>query len=130
MKSVFGVKGTKEKQQGTEGSHKQGDFGGQCPRQATEGSPSGSDNKKSTCNAGNLGSIPGLGRSLGGGHGNPPQYSCWENPHGQRSLGGYNPWGPKESDTTEGLNTAHSPMEAIKLLAPKGSLYKVGQEST
>jgi len=33
-----------------------------------------------------LGSIPGLGRSPGGGHGNPLQYSCLENPHGQRSL--------------------------------------------
>ena len=35
------------------------------------------------------GSIPGLGRSPGGGHGNPLQYSCLENPHGQRSLAGY-----------------------------------------
>ena len=30
--------------------------------------------------AGEVGLIPGLGRSLGGGHGNPFQYSCWENP--------------------------------------------------
>ena len=35
--------------------------------------------KKSTCNAGDVGSIPGLGRSPGGGHGNPLQYSCLEN---------------------------------------------------
>ena len=35
--------------------------------------------KKSACNAGDLGSIPGLGRSPGGGHGNPLQYSCLEN---------------------------------------------------
>ena len=35
-----------------------------------------------------MGSIPGLGRSPGGGHGNPLQYSCLENPHGQRSLAG------------------------------------------
>ena len=34
-------------------------------------------------------SIPGSGRSPGGGHGNPLQYSCLENPHGQRSLAGY-----------------------------------------
>ena len=34
-------------------------------------------------------SIPGLGRSPGGGHGNPLAYSCLENPHGQRSLAGY-----------------------------------------
>ena len=36
-----------------------------------------------------LGSISGLGSSPGGGHGNPPQYSCLENPYGQRSLAGY-----------------------------------------
>ena len=36
--------------------------------------------KESTCNAGDLGSIPGLGRSPGGGHGNPLQYFCRENP--------------------------------------------------
>ena len=35
--------------------------------------------KKSTCNMGDLGLIPGLGRSLGGGNGNPLQYSCLEN---------------------------------------------------
>ena len=40
----------------------------------------GSDGKESACNAGDLGSIPGLGRSPGGGHGNPLQYSCLENP--------------------------------------------------
>ena len=44
------------------------------------GFPGGSDGKEFTCNAGNLGSIPGLGRSPGGGHGNPLQYSCLENP--------------------------------------------------
>ena len=36
--------------------------------------------KESACNAGDPGSIPGLGRSSGGGHGNPLQYSCLENP--------------------------------------------------
>ena len=39
------------------------------------------------------GSMPGLGRSPGGGHDNPLQYSCQENPHGQRSLVGYGPRG-------------------------------------
>ena len=48
------------------------------------------------------GSIPGLGRSPGGGHGDPLQYSCLENLHGQRSLVGHSPWGHKELDTTEG----------------------------
>ena len=44
------------------------------------GSPSGLDGKESAFNAGDLGSIPGLGRSPGRGHGNPFQYSCLENP--------------------------------------------------
>ena len=61
----------------------------------------GSDGKESACNAGDLDSIPGLGRSPGGGHGNPLQCSCLENPHGQRSLVGYSPWGCKESNVTE-----------------------------
>ena len=39
----------------------------------------GSDGKESACNVGDLGSIPGLERSPGGGHGNPLQYSCLEN---------------------------------------------------
>ena len=50
---------------------------------------------------GDLGSIPKLGRSPGGEHGNPLQYSYLENPSGQRSLAGYSPWGHKESDRTE-----------------------------
>ena len=44
------------------------------------GFPHGSDGKESACNAGDLGTIPGSGRSPGGGHGNPLQYSCLENP--------------------------------------------------
>ena len=44
------------------------------------GFPCGSDGKESACNAGNLGSISGLGRSPGGGNGNPLQYSCLKNP--------------------------------------------------
>ena len=61
--------------------------------------------KESACNVGDLGLIPGLGRSPGGGHG-PLQYSCLENPHGQRSLAGYSQWGHKSSDTTERLSIA------------------------
>ena len=61
------------------------------------GFPHGSDSKESTCNMGDLGSIPGLGRSLGGGYGNPLQYSCLKNPHGQRSLADYSQQGCKES---------------------------------
>ena len=69
------------------------------------GFPGGSDGKEAACEAGALGSILGLGRSPGGGCGNPFQYSCLEHPHGQRSLVGYSPWGHKESDTTEQLST-------------------------
>ena len=43
-------------------------------------------------------------QSLEGGHGNSLQYSCLENPHGQRSWVGYSPWGHKESDMTEWLS--------------------------
>ena len=65
--------------------------------------PGGSDGKASACNAGDLGSIPRLGRSLGEGNGNPLQYSCLEKSHGWRSLVGYCPLGSKESDMTECL---------------------------
>ena len=61
------------------------------------GFPGDSGSEESTCNAGDLGSIPGLGRPPGGGHGNPLQFSCLENPPGQRRLAGYSPWGRKES---------------------------------
>ena len=44
------------------------------------GFPGGSGSKESVCNAGDLGSIPGSGRSPGEGNGNPLQYSCLENP--------------------------------------------------
>ena len=67
----------------------------------TMGLPCSSDGKESACNAGDLGSIPGLGRSPRGGHGNPLQYSCLENHHGQMSLEGHSPWGHKESDINE-----------------------------
>ena len=51
-------------------------------------------------NEGNLGLILGLGRSPGGGHDNPFQYSCLENPHGQRSLESH-----RELDIAEQLST-------------------------
>ena len=53
--------------------------------------------KNPLANAGDtrdMSSISGLGRSPGGGNGNPLQYSCLENPHGQ-SLAGSSPWGHK-----------------------------------
>ena len=70
------------------------------------GFPGGSDGKESICNAGDLDSIRGLGRSPGGGRGNPLQYPCLENPYGQRSLAGCSPWDCKNSDMTELLSTA------------------------
>ena len=66
------------------------------------GFPGGSDGKASVYKVGELGSIPGSGRSPGEGNGNPLQYDCLENP-GQRSLVGYSLWGRKELDTTERL---------------------------
>ena len=77
-----------------------------CP----EGFLCGSAGKESACSVGDLGSTPGLGRSHGRGHGNPLHCSCLENPYGQRSLAGCSPWGRTESDTTERLNTAQSPV--------------------
>ena len=50
------------------------------------GKQSGSDGKEFACNTGDRGSIPGLGRSAGEGHGNPLQYSCLENPVGRTAL--------------------------------------------
>ena len=47
--------------------------------------PGGSDGKASAYNAGDLGSIPGSGRSPGEGNGNPLQYSCLENPMDRRA---------------------------------------------
>ena len=64
------------------------------------GFPSSSVGKESACNAGDLGSILGLERSAGDGTVNPLRYSCLENPHGQRSLAVYSPWGGKSQDTT------------------------------
>ena len=57
------------------------------------GFPSGSASKEYTCNAGDLGSIPGVGRSPREGNGDPLQYSGLEN------MDYYSPWGSKESDT-------------------------------
>ena len=70
--------------------------------------PGGSEGKVSACDAGNPGSIPGLGRFPGEGNGNRLQYSCLENPmDGEacrlQSMVGYSLWGRKDSDTNERL---------------------------
>ena len=110
------------------------------------GFPGGSDSKESTCNVRDPGLNHGLGRSPGGGHGNPLQYSCLENPHGQRSLAGYSPWGHRESVMADQLSQSTShPCAGIriyekslyfpnnfalklKLLPPKYSHFKKGME--
>ena len=67
----------------------------------------GSDSKESACNAGDRGSIPGLGRSPGKGNGNPLQYSCLEN---SMDRGAW--WATvhevTESDTTEQIAHTHT----------------------
>ena len=79
---------------------------GRLPTPIFLGFLDGSDGKESACNVGHSDSTPGLGRFTEGGHENPLQYSCLENPHGQRSLASYSPWGHEELDMTERLNTA------------------------
>ena len=67
--------------------------------------PRGSDGKASAYSAGDPGSIPVLGRSLGEGNGNPVQYSCLENSVDRGAWQAiYSPWGRKESDMTERLH--------------------------
>ena len=84
----------------------------------------GSDSKEFSCNAEDLGFIPGLGRSPGGGHGNPLQYSCLENPHGQRSLASCSAWDCKESYMTERLSTVY--LKVVKRVTLKYSYHKKG----
>ena len=70
--------------------------------------------KESAYNAGatgDIGWIPGLGSSPGGEHGNPLQYPCLRESHGQRSLVGYSLWGYEELDITKA--TEHAPTEHV-----------------
>ena len=62
--------------------------------------PGGSAGKESACNAGDLGSIPGSGRSPGEGNGNPLRYSCLENPMDRGAWQAIVYEVSKESDTT------------------------------
>ena len=80
------------------------------PAKRNRGFPGDSDGKESTCNVGDLDLIPRLRRLLGGGHGNPLQYSCLENPNGQRSLAGCSIWSHKKSgpySQSYGFSSSH-----------------------
>ena len=96
------------------------------------GFPCGSDGKESTCNEGDLAWISGMGRSPGGQHGNPLQYSCLENswteePSRLQSMGSLrvgHDWA--ESDRTEQLSTAHSTYRvSAQEIFPKRKRQKV-----
>ena len=79
-------------------------------RNIQRGFPDGSAGEESACNEGNTGSIPGLGRSPGGGNANTFQYSCLENP---MDRGAQSPQGHKELDTTQQSRQKH--IEATEL---------------
>ena len=68
------------------------------------GLPRGLKGEELACHARDAGSIPGSGRSPGGGHGNPPQYSCLENPIARGAWRATVHGVTKESDKTEQLN--------------------------
>ena len=78
-----------------------------CPTPVFLGFPGGSDSKESICNAGDLGSILGSGRSSGEGNGNPLQCSCLEN--SMNSV-----CGRKKSDTTEQLT--HTSLDTFETM--------------
>ena len=75
------------------------------------GFPGGASGKEPTCQCRRqkrCGSISRLGRSPGGRHSNPVQYSCLENPMNRGAWWGYSPWGGKELDMTKVTYHAHS----------------------
>ena len=83
------------------------------------GFPGGSDGKESAWNVEKPGWIPGLGRSPAGGNGNPLQYSCLENSHGQRSLVGYSPWGHRRVGYNWATNAdTYTPHSKSSVLLP------------
>ena len=93
------------------GSHLSSPYSGVLSLHATDIGgwifPGGSVSKESACNVGDAGSIPGSGRSPGGGHGKPTPVFWPAEIHGQRSLEGYSPWVREEWDTTEQLLFTH-----------------------
>ena len=80
--------------------------------------------KNSPANAGDVGSIPGSGRSPGGGHGNPLQYSCLENPMEGGAWRVTVHGVTKESDTTSQLNNHNKLCEELCSLQQTNSMCK------
>ena len=94
------------------------------------GFPGGSDGKESACNVGDQGLIPGLGRSPGGGHGHPLQYSYLKNPHGQRSLVGLQSMGSQSqtrlSDPAQNSMTNIASQVVLVVKNPQANAGDVG----
>ena len=80
------------------------------------GFPGGSDSKESTCNVGDLGSIPGSGRSLGGGHGNPLQYSGLENPMNRGEPGRLQSMGSQRVRHDWVTKHTHQPISPYRII--------------
>ena len=100
----------------------------QLAKPGSLGFPGGSVSKEFACKAGDLGSISGLERSPGGRHGNPPHYSCLENPMDRGA------WQAivrevAESDMTEWLSTAESG-PARRVFSSFPGLHPVDASST
>ena len=85
------------------------------------GFPSGSVVKNLPANAGDMGLIPGSGRFPGEGNGNPPQYSCLGESHGQRSLAGYSSWGCKRVE--HNLATKQQHLSSHRWTESKDEIY-------
>ena len=98
------------------------------------GPPGGSAGKESSRNAGDLGSIPGLGRSPGEGNGNPLQYSCLENPMDRGAWQATVHWVTKSRTRLSDFTSLHPPSDinmflhllSWKLLVNSRDLIKLG----
>ena len=88
------------------------------------GIPVGSDGKESTCNAQDLGLIPGLGRSPGGGPGNPLQYSWWKTPIKEESHGSSAAHGSQRVRQDSNEAAAAGSLRVTSLVAPQDPLTR------
>ena len=109
---VFCIPGTVQSHQGS-------------PEMPLVGFLGSSAGKESACSAGHLGSIPGLGRSPRRRHGNRHQHFCLPNPHGQRSLASYSPWGGKESDDWATKHSTHAKSIPFQLFLLMSSVFQI-----